>query len=106
MIMFALVGRAPWPAGDALVPPLPWIHAMAKRPTRGSSADVGVRPTCGRDNVRHFGRRPVAARAPGPEVRSRCRTGHLPGGLQVEFRFWVQMSLKDQLILATISTAW
>ena len=41
------MGQAPWPARDALVPLLQWIQSIAipKRPTRGSTADVGVRPT-------------------------------------------------------------
>ena len=41
------VGQAPWTARDALVPLLLLTQsiAIAKRPTRGSAADVGVRPT-------------------------------------------------------------
>ncbi len=41
------MGQAPWPARDALVPLLLWMRVLRrkKRPTRGSAADVGVRPT-------------------------------------------------------------
>ena len=40
------MGQAPWPARDALVPLLLWMRVLwrKKRPTRGSAADVGVRP--------------------------------------------------------------
>ena len=41
------MGQAPWPARDALVPLLLGMRVLRrkKRPTRGSAADVGVRPT-------------------------------------------------------------
>ena len=41
------MGQAPWPARDAFVPLLLWMRVLRrkKRPTRGSAADVGVRPT-------------------------------------------------------------